>query len=561
VVRVPERLGQWVLLNRPGDPVVADTNAIQDKVDHYRSIADEMRDSADRLHRIAAGQELVGQYADELRTSAGQVADDLGRVVGRYDAVATALNAYEPELEHALAESAAALDDAVAADGAARAAAGIPTVQAASGQQLTSDQQAQNDEKTARTHQAADQLSAARARLDRALTGLDDAGQHAAGVIRQGFGDGLKDSGWDRFVHGFMKFLKILVKVLTYLAMALAVIALVIPGLGEIILAAGIAIAAVTVVANGILAGTGNGSWADFGVAIAGLLTFGVGKVLGPAIQKVIKTVGTTIKNSIQGASGAARGVAADAADAVGEAGAASGAGRAGAGAAGEAGDTGEAADTGEAGDTGEAANTGEAGDTGEIGVGVHPDEISAELEDKIRFIDRSLQRQGTSLIFKFRGEGEAVRFRGEDPDSGDSVFTVERTGEDVHFDRDTLKFVKPDGTPADFTKVAFPRPAHGYLVRGFEGHDLPKADTLADLALIGDDTRPTLIRTDQLGVTLREDTDPSRITKILELIEENEPLPAVGLKRGSPWTVNDGNHRIQAARDSGLQWLPVTVS
>jgi hypothetical protein len=305
---VAERLGQWVLLGHPTDPVIADTAVIQDKIEHYRTIAGTMRDSGDRLHRIASGQELQGHYADELRISSAQVASDLDRVVGRYSAVAAALDAYEPELEHALRESAGALDDAVAADSAAHAAAGMPTATPDAGQQLTSDEQAENDEKTARTRQAADQLTAARARLNRALGDLNDAGARAAGVIRQGFGDGLKDSGWDRFVHGFMKFLKILVKVLTYLAMALAVIALVIPGLGEIILAAGVAIAAVTVVADGILAGTGNGSWVDFGIAIAGLLTFGAGKLLGPAIQKVLRTVGTTIKNSIGKAAQAARG-------------------------------------------------------------------------------------------------------------------------------------------------------------------------------------------------------------------------------------------------------------
>jgi hypothetical protein len=96
--------------------------------------------------------------------------------------------------------------------------------------------------------------------------------------------------------------------VLTWVAVILSAIALVIPGIGEFILAAGIAMAVVTVAANGILALTGNGSWADFGIAMAGLLTFGVGKLLGPAIQKVLKTVGTTIKNSIGRAMQAARG-------------------------------------------------------------------------------------------------------------------------------------------------------------------------------------------------------------------------------------------------------------
>lgn len=304
---MPERMGEWTLLGHGSDPVVADTAVIDDRVAHYRKLADEMQVNAERLDRIADGTALAGRYADELRKSSGEVARDLHQVVGRYQAVAGALETYEPEVQHALAESQGALDDAVAANGSAQAAAGMTVEQPAEGQQLTPEQSAHNDEKTARTNQAADALAAAKGRLNRALDALDGAGRAAAGTIRQGFGDGLKDSGWDRFVHGFMKFLKILVKVLTYIAMALAVIALVIPGLGEIIFAAGVAMAAVTVAANGALVAAGEGSWADFGIAIAGLLTFGVGKLFGPAIQAGLKSVGTSVKSSVSGAMTSAR--------------------------------------------------------------------------------------------------------------------------------------------------------------------------------------------------------------------------------------------------------------
>jgi hypothetical protein len=306
---MPERMGQWTLLGHDADPVIADTAVIDERVAHYRKIADEMQVNAQRLDRIADGTALKGRYADELRSSSGEVARDLHKVVGRYEAVATALEAYEPAVEQALIESQGALDDAVSANGVSQAAAGMPTEEPADGQELTAEQTAHNDEKTARTNQAADALSAAKARLSSALGTLDAAGQAAARTISGGFDDGLKDSGWDRFVYGFMKFLKILVKVLTYLAMALAVIALVIPGLGEAIFAATMALAAIDVAANAALVGTGNGTWADFGIAIAGLLTFGVGKLFGPAIQAGLKSVGSSVKSSVSGAIDTARGI------------------------------------------------------------------------------------------------------------------------------------------------------------------------------------------------------------------------------------------------------------
>jgi acetyltransferase-like isoleucine patch superfamily enzyme len=141
------------------------------------------------------------------------------------------------------------------------------------------------------------------------VSGLETAGKAAAGVVGQAFHDGLKDSTKDKIVAGLIKFLKILVKVLTYLAMALAVIALLIPGLAPLILAIGIAMAAVTAVADLALAATHNGSWADFGIALAGLLTFGAGKLFGPAIEKLIAPLKNTIKTSITKAIGSARGI------------------------------------------------------------------------------------------------------------------------------------------------------------------------------------------------------------------------------------------------------------
>jgi hypothetical protein len=153
----------------------------------------------------------------------------------------------------------------------------MPTATAPPGKQLTPQQEQANSDKAAATSAAADRLNAAKQKLTGVLSALDAAGQAAAGVIRKGFNDGLTDSAWDRFKYFFKKFLQILVKVLTYIGMALAVIALVIPGVGEAILAAGLAIGAVTLASDVALKAMGDGSWADIGMAIAGLLSFGAG--------------------------------------------------------------------------------------------------------------------------------------------------------------------------------------------------------------------------------------------------------------------------------------------
>jgi hypothetical protein len=74
---------------------------------------------------------------------------------------------------------------------------------------------------------------------------------------------------------------------------------------GEAILAATVAIAAVTVVANIGLKALGGGSWADIGLAIAGLLTFGAAKVLGPAISAGVKSLSSTVRSADAAGDGA----------------------------------------------------------------------------------------------------------------------------------------------------------------------------------------------------------------------------------------------------------------
>jgi hypothetical protein len=304
---MPERPGPWDLLDRDSDPVAADTVAIDSRLAHFRSLADAMRTEGQRLAKIGSAESLAGEYADELRSASRDVAQDLDKVVGRYDAVVQALQVFQPAVSVALTGSAAALDDAINASSAQRQAASLVPEVATDGQALTQQQQQVNDDKASATAAAAGQLHAAKAKLSGVLETLDEAGRQAAATVRRGFSDGLTDSGWDRFKYAFKKFLKILVKILTYVGMALAVIALVIPGVGELVFAAGLAIGGVVLVADVSLKAMGEGSWVDIGVGIAGLVTFGVGKLFGPAIKSGLRSTLGSIRGSARSGSGAVR--------------------------------------------------------------------------------------------------------------------------------------------------------------------------------------------------------------------------------------------------------------
>ncbi|HEY6789321.1 MAG TPA: hypothetical protein VI365_18615, partial [Trebonia sp.] len=478
---MPERPGPWELLDQPSDPVVADLPEMNSRLAYFRSLAETMRTEGQRLSQIASGESLKGQYADKLRSSAGTVAKDLDRVVGRYEAVVQALGDYQPALDAALLESSQALDDAIDANASLLAADAMPTATAPPGGQLTAQQEQANTDKTTATDAAADRLNAARQKLAGVLSALDQAGQAAAATIRKGFNDGLTDSAWDRFKYAFKKFLQILIKILTYIGMALAVLALVIPGVGELVLAAGIALAAVTVVANVALKALGGGSWADLGIAIAGLLTFGAAKVIGPAIQAGLKSI-----------TGAVRGAGTGGADAIGDVG--SGAAT---GAIEDVGDAGSSAASDIADETEDLGSVGEIDTADADGIGADgAPAVSDELEEQIGYLPSGFTRQGDSLTFTHSSTGdETFEFQGEDQETLAQQFTVSRTGEDVVWDADKPGFTKPDGSDAEFNSYQGEVPTDQFLVRGYEGQQLPKVDNLEDLP---DGTTPVLVRTDQ---------------------------------------------------------------
>ncbi len=278
---MPKRPGDWHLLDCHEDPVIADVHAINDRVTHYREIADMMETEAQTLQKIANGESLRGKYADELRHSAGEVGGSLQKVVGRYRTVVTAMTEYVPHLETALTESLAVLDDAMAAYQLRGAADAMPTATPEKGKELTDEQRSANDDKQRAQHSAADHLAAAKARLGAVLATLNDTGRKAAATVRGGFNDGLTDSRGDRIRARFAKFLHILAKVLMWVGIAFAAIALLVPGLNVAIMTAlGVALGAVTLAVAATLKAMKEGSTLEVVLAGVGLLTAGAGGAL-----------------------------------------------------------------------------------------------------------------------------------------------------------------------------------------------------------------------------------------------------------------------------------------
>jgi hypothetical protein len=252
-------------------------------------MAETMRDEAATLKKIGNGDttELKGESADVVRKNSLDVGGSLEQASGRYEAVGKALEAYKPELEEARDQSAKALveaDEAEAARVSSNALADPSANRADDAPPLTDQDTADILRRTTAIGNATDSSSAAKTRLDNALAALDDAGQRASTAIKAAWNDGLTDTTAYKIKQFFVKFLKILVKVLMWIGVALAVLAFFIPGLGALALAGAI-VAVSSLLASTALAIMGEGSWLDVILAAVGVLLLGSGALIAKIVQ------------------------------------------------------------------------------------------------------------------------------------------------------------------------------------------------------------------------------------------------------------------------------------
>ena len=286
---MPARPGNWPLLGHGADPVAGDPDQLHDLISYYAKIAETISSEAAVLQRIGAGDttELKGQSADAIRSRSRDVAKSLTQTSGRYDAVSRALSTYGPALDAARTESAKALQEAEAAEGAKGASNAMPDPGAsrpADAPPLTDDENAQIHARASAVSEASDAAARARRRMDDALGSLNAAGQAAAGVIRAAWNDGLVDTRAYKLREGFLKFLKVLVKVLMWIGVALAVLAFFVPGLAALAIA-GAAVAVMSLAASTVLAAMGEGSWLDVIIGAVSVLLLGVGVLIAKVVQ------------------------------------------------------------------------------------------------------------------------------------------------------------------------------------------------------------------------------------------------------------------------------------
>jgi len=278
------RPGEWSLLHENDDPMPADVDQVKVLATFYDDMARTIHEQADVLKRIGEGDEthFKGQGADKVREKSKAVGASLEQMSGRYDAVRDALRSYLPQLEHGLAESASALQEAVAARDSMSQATGMADPREdrpKDAPPLTSEEEGAGRAKDAALDSAQGASAAAIAHLRRAQADLDAAGHAASSTIRGAWKDGLHDTLGDKIRAFFKKFLAILIKILTWIGIALAIIAIIIPGLGFVSLMAAVT-AGVAFAATIAQAAMGDASWVTVLMAGIGILSLGAGALI-----------------------------------------------------------------------------------------------------------------------------------------------------------------------------------------------------------------------------------------------------------------------------------------
>lgn len=267
-------LGDWSALELEKDPIYTDLERIEKAGKRYHNISVTINDAITKLGKIVdvGSDSLAGQYVESLKSEATSIRDNLTKAKTRYDDVAREIAKYQPKLESALGETALALVDAKAAEAARGRADTMADPQPAEDGTIPPEERGKSDLKKRAIDGAAEDLEKAKKKLNAAMDALNVAGRSFGDAVNsKQYGDGLSDSGWDKFLD----FLENIGSTILSVLGALAAIALIlVPGVNVVLLAAA-AIATLTLVVDITLYANGRGSLADVILSAIGLALLG----------------------------------------------------------------------------------------------------------------------------------------------------------------------------------------------------------------------------------------------------------------------------------------------
>ncbi|PJI94690.1 intein [Luteimicrobium subarcticum] len=285
----------------------------------YLDVASAIDDAASALDRLSVDG-TVSQAVDAVMDRKEDVIADIRKAHGRYEAAGNALVSYAGVLDRVQSDTLAALNKAIGALDESADATGTKS----RWQQLADDAQDPH-EKTVYQHKAdaaSDRVSAAhgvvnaaKGDIDTAVADRDRAADNAISQIEEITShDDLNDSWWDNWGSKVVAAIADIADVISTIAGILAIVVAFIPVVGTALAGVLLVVAAVAAIvsalANIALAATGERSWTEAGIAIAGaaLSVIGLGAAAKAAtgLSKVALKAGA--RESLAGLKGLAKG-------------------------------------------------------------------------------------------------------------------------------------------------------------------------------------------------------------------------------------------------------------
>jgi hypothetical protein len=296
------RPADWSPLGLSADPVPGDAVLVLAGGNDYLEVADAIERSASRMRQLDTGG-MVSEALDSLMDKKEDTVEEISRAYDRYRATGDALVAYASALESAQRDSAAALDRARAAAADAESASSTRRyyLDLADGTQDPAER-TDYEQLAARyggdADAAAGTVAAAQADVEAAVELRDRAAEDAVSNIEDVIAnDGLKDGWWDNWGSKLVAAITDIAGWVSTIAGVLALAVSWIPVVGQALAAALLVVAAVAAVINAIgnivLASTGERSWTEAVISIAGAALSCIG--LGGAARLVARTVTTRV--------------------------------------------------------------------------------------------------------------------------------------------------------------------------------------------------------------------------------------------------------------------------
>lgn len=304
------RPGDWSPVGLDADPTPGDPVLVLSGGRDYLEVADSIHDAAAAMGRLDVDG-TVSQAVDALMATKEDTVSEIRRAHGRYVAAGEALVDYAHSLERVQAETLAALERARQGQEQSSSASGTQArfedlADGATDEEQRREYQQQADRARSDANDAAATIASARNAVESAVSDRDRAAQDAIARIEDiTSSDDLDDGWWDNWGSKVVAAIADVAEMVSTIAGVLAVVVAFIPVVGQALAGALLVVAAVaalvSALANITLAATGERSWAEAGIAIAGAALSVVG--LGAAARVATGLSKTAMKQGLsQGA-------------------------------------------------------------------------------------------------------------------------------------------------------------------------------------------------------------------------------------------------------------------